>query len=103
MTAGREIAFERMLGRLVVDERGRPVGRLEEAHAERREGEMVVTEWVLGAGGLLERLGLSALIGTLVGGWAQREPQVVDWDDLDVSDPERPRLRRRRAVGSVGV
>jgi hypothetical protein len=103
MTAGREVAFERMLGRLVVDEDGRRVGRLEEAHAEWRDGEMVVTEWVLGAGGLLQRVGLSALIGTLVGRRAWREPQVVHWDDLDISDPERPRLRRRRPVGSASA
>jgi hypothetical protein len=49
---------------------------------------LVVTEYVIGASGLLERLGVAAklLFGRRGGGYAAR------WDQVDISDPERPRL-----------
>jgi hypothetical protein len=95
-----KVAFQHLLGRRVLDEDGGTIGRLEEAYAERRDGELVITEWVVGTGGLLERLGLTALTGALLGRAAARRPEVIGWADLDVSNPDRPRLRRRRARAS---
>lgn len=95
MTA--EIRFEQLLGRRVVDKNGRSVGRIEEVRAERRDGEWVVREYLLGAAGLLERFAAGPMVGGLLGRWAARqERDTVSWDALDVSDPERPRLKRRR-------
>jgi hypothetical protein len=91
-----KMAFQQLLGRHVLDEDGRSLGRLEVAHAEQRDGELVITEWVVGTGGLLERLGLTALTGTLLGRLTRRRLEAIGWADLDVSNPERPRLRRRR-------
>jgi hypothetical protein len=93
MTRSREIRLEHLIGRRVVDADGRALGRLEEAHAEHREGELVVVEWVLGAGGLLERLGVLATVRALFGWPSARTPQVLDWSELDLSNPERPRRR----------
>jgi len=36
------------------DTRGRPLGRIEDVRAERRHGEWIVRDYVLGAAGLLE-------------------------------------------------
>ena len=90
-----EIRLEHLLGRRVVDRRGRVVGRVEEVHAEREDGEWIVREYVLGVGGLIERLAAGALVGSLLRGFApEPERHVVPWDALDLSDAERPRLTR---------
>jgi len=90
-----EIRLEHLLGRRVIDRRGRVVGRIEEVHAEREDGEWIVREYVLGVGGLVERLAAGDLVVSLLGGFAP-EPQrhIVPWDALDLSDAERPRLTR---------
>ena len=81
-----EVPFERLLGRRVVDERGRKVGRLEEAVAVRRGGEWVVVEFHAGTAALLERL--AASVFGFLGGRGVRIPA----ERLDLSDPEHPRL-----------
>lgn len=92
-----EIRFEQLLGRRVLDTNGRSVGRIEEIRAERRDGEWIVREYLLGATGFLERFAGGPLVGGLLGRWAaRRERDTVSWDAIDVSDPERPRLKRRR-------
>ena len=90
-----EVRLELLLGRRVVDTRGRPAGRIEAVHAERRDGEWLVQEYVLGLDGLLERLAGGPLARGLLGRWArQRDAYTVPWDALDLADPERPRLTR---------
>jgi hypothetical protein len=90
-----EVRLEHLLGRRVVDRRGRAVGRLEEVRAERQGGEWVVREYVLGAGGLVERLAAGVLVASLLGRWAPAlERHTVPWDALDLSNPERPRLTK---------
>jgi hypothetical protein len=98
MTREREIPLERLLGRRVLDADGRVLGRIEEARAERRDGELIVVEWVLGASGLLERLGLPSTARALFGWPPAREPEVLGWAELDLSDPMQP--RRRAATAS---
>jgi sporulation protein YlmC with PRC-barrel domain len=93
-----EIRLEHLLGRRVLDTRGRPVGRLEEVRAERKGGEWIVRQYVLGAGGLVERLAAGALVASLLGRWApELERYTVPWDALDLSDPEHPRLTKTLA------
>ena len=93
MTRDTELPLHRLLGRPVLDADGRSIGRIEEIHAEPRNGELVVTEWVLGAGGLLERLGLVAMARVLLGWPPVRAPEVLGWAEIDFADPERPRRR----------
>jgi hypothetical protein len=93
MTRVRELRLERLIGRRVIDTDGRALGRIEEAHAEHRDGELVVVEWVLGAGGLLERLGVLATARALFGWPSVPTPRVLDWSELDLSNPERPQRR----------
>ena len=86
-----ELRIDRLLGRQVVAANGRPAGRLEEFHAEVRDGTCVITEYVIGSAGLLERLGVAArgLFGLPSQGYVAR------WDQIDFSNVEVPRLTCR--------
>jgi hypothetical protein len=87
-SASGELRLDRLLGRPVFDRAGHRVGRLEEFRAEQSDGALAVTEYVLGAAGLIERLGVAVklLLGRRIGGYVAR------WDQLDVADQTRPRL-----------
>jgi hypothetical protein len=88
---GREIAVDRLVGRKVFSLNDRQVGRLEEIRVDKRGRDLLVTEYVIGSAGLFERLGIAVklLFGRRPGGYLAR------WDQLDISNPERPRLRCR--------
>jgi hypothetical protein len=89
-----EARVERLLGRPVIDARGRRVGRIEEIQAERDGPEWVVRGYVLGMDGLLERLAAGAIAEALLGTLARRRRRrTIAWDELDLTDPGRPRLR----------
>ena len=83
------IHLDRLIGRKILTGNNRPLGRLEECRAERRNGAWVITEWVIGSAGLLERLGLG--VRMILGLHAGRG-FVARWDQVDISDPARPRL-----------
>jgi len=83
------LRLDRLIGRRVLTVNNRSLGRLEECRVERRGSAWVVTEWVVGSAGLLERLGLGA---RLVIGLSRRASYIIRWDQLDLSDPEKPRL-----------
>ena len=82
-----EVRLDRLLGREVLAGNQRPIGRLEEFRAEVRDGECVITEYVIGPAGLLERLDLKGLLVT-----QRQRGYVARWDQLDISDEGRPRL-----------
>ena len=86
-----ELRVDRLLGRKVLASNNQPVGRLEEFRLEARGREQVITEYIIGGAGLLERLGVGMrlLFGRKAGGYIAR------WDQLDIRDPERPRLKCR--------
>ena len=82
--------LDRLLGRTVLAGNNRSIGRLEEFRAEPDGSSWAITEYVIGAAGLLERLGIGVrlLIGRHGGGGGY----LARWDQLDISDPEHPRL-----------
>jgi hypothetical protein len=84
----REVRLDRLLGRRVIAKNGRPAGRLEEFRAETRGQGCVITGFIIGAAGLLERLGIGVklLVGRAPGGFVAR------WDQLDLTDPHTLRL-----------
>ena len=91
--ATAEVHVELLLGRRVYAANGRPVGRLEDVIASFDDGDCRVEEYHVGAYALLERLaawhlGRAVLRVLRVGGRSYR----VRWNQLDVSDPSRPRL-----------
>jgi sporulation protein YlmC with PRC-barrel domain len=92
-----EAHVEHLLGRRVVDIDGRRVGRLEELHAEIVDGELVVTEFHIGAGALLERVGeFVTQLPFLRYIPFSRQMYRVPWEQFDLSDTLRPRVRGRR-------
>jgi hypothetical protein len=88
-TRPREVRLDHLLGRQVMGTNNRPVGRIEEFRAETRGARYVVSEYAIGVGGLMERLGVGvrALFGGRGGGG-----YLARWDQIDISDPDHPRL-----------
>lgn len=89
----KTIHFELLLGREVVDSEGRKVGRILAVRAEPEGEDCVVREYLLGTAALLTRLGLSA--SRLVGVPIRRKPLCVPWDQMDLGNPAKPRLKCR--------
>src|SRR3977135_3707846 len=83
------VRLDRLLGREVHTGNNRRLGRLEEFRAERRGTEWIVTEYVIGAAGLAERLGLGV---RLILGLNRASGYVARWDQLDLSHPDRLRI-----------
>ena len=88
MSEPREVRLDRLLGREVLAGNHRPIGRLEEFRAEVRDGECVITEYVIGPAALLERLDLNVRLLVT----PRQHDYVARWDQLDISDELRPRL-----------
>jgi len=82
------VRLDRLLGRQVLARNNQAMGRLQEFRAEKRGNGCVVVGYAIGVAGLIERMGLGVklLFGVRGGGYVAR------WDQLDLSDPERPRL-----------
>jgi hypothetical protein len=96
MSAVREIRLERLLGRLLVDAAGVSVGRIEDVEALPEGDEYLVTHALVGAEGRLARLlAFMHQLPTLRALGLGRRPRTrrIPWSWLDLSDPERPRLR----------
>lgn len=97
----KRVRVDLLTGRMVRDPAGRRVGRIRELIGEVERpgsGEYVVREFHLSSGGLLEALGGAQLARVLADrlGWKSNR-RIVGWRDLELSDPERPRLKRSLA------
>ena len=94
-----EARVERFVGRKVVDLTGETIGRIEEVCAEMEGEEYVVREFHVGSlaglerlfGGRFGRAFLRRLTGNRL--WTG---YVVPWEAMDLTDPTRPRVRRRK-------
>ncbi len=84
-----DVRLDRLLGREVYTANNRRLGRLHEFRAKRQGSTWLVTEYMIGGLGLTERLGLGI---RLILGVKRSGGYVARWDQLDLSDPERPRL-----------
>ena len=94
----KHVRVDRLAGRMVRDPAGRRVGRIREMVGEIERpgrGEYVVREFHLSGGGLIEALGGAQLARVLADRLGRKSNRViVSWRDLDLSDPEHPRLLR---------
>jgi sporulation protein YlmC with PRC-barrel domain len=79
----RQVYLELLLGRAVLSQEGRRVGRIEEVRAGEHQE---ITEFLIGEGALLERLSAMGLFR-----W-KKKGYRVRWDQIDWSDMDRPRL-----------
>jgi sporulation protein YlmC with PRC-barrel domain len=87
----RQVRVQDLMGRRVRDADGKVIGRIMEISATVRGKECTIDSYHLGATAFLQRLGIGA--GRLIGLSRSREPQKIPWQELDLSDPERPVLR----------
>lgn len=90
----KSVRLQELIGKLVHDVNGERVGRIRCVHAEQDGADCVVREYEIGAAALLSRFGITAL--HLVGLPIDRQPLCIPWDQLDLTDPRRPRLRCAR-------
>jgi len=93
-----EAHVEHLLGTKVRDSADQVVGRIEEFVVEVVDGEYVVTEFHIGGAALVERM--AAFVTQLpffrLIPFA-RKGYRVEWQDIDLADPRKPRVRRPRS------
>ena len=90
------IHLEDLLSRKVKDAAGEDAGRIEEVLAQRKDGRYYVAEYHLGRAALHERLGLIPFtegLLHLLGAHRRSASHKVPWDQMDLTDPKRPKLR----------
>ena len=85
----RVLRLDRLVGREVYTSADRRLGRLEEFRVAHRGSSWIVTEYVIGVAGLMERLGLSL---RSIAGHKRQHGYLARWDQIDLSNPDRPRL-----------
>ncbi|HEX6716911.1 MAG TPA: hypothetical protein VF088_07360 [Pyrinomonadaceae bacterium] len=84
---------ELLLGEKVFGINGQPIGRLEEIRTEVNRGHFFVSEFLVGSYAVLERLAAWRIGRALLRVFGRRkEGYRIRWDQLDLSDPQRPRL-----------
>jgi sporulation protein YlmC with PRC-barrel domain len=93
--ARHQLHVELLLGEKVFAMNGLSIGRLEEIRTEINRGHFYVTEFLVGSYAVLERLAAWRIGRALLGvfGAKRREGYRIRWDQLDLSDPQRMRLR----------
>lgn len=91
----QEVYLETLVGKHVLDVTGERAGRLEEVIAAEQDGEFVVVEYHIGPSALLERFAAVREALWLKGAISKqlRKGYRVPWQQMNLSDPEQPRLR----------
>jgi sporulation protein YlmC with PRC-barrel domain len=91
----REIRLHELTGRAVRDADGRTVGRIQELHAEielhEHGSEYVVVAFHVGRFGLFDSLASSRFAWQALRFLGHRS-YTIPWEQMDLSDPLRPRL-----------
>jgi hypothetical protein len=84
----REVHVEKLLGRVVVAAGGQRIGRIAEIVARKKDDEFVVASYIVGPIAWIHRFALAALDLRIRGlGLVYR----VEWEQMDLSDPDHPR------------
>jgi len=90
--AKRQLHVELLLGEKVFAMNGLSIGRLEEIRTEIIRGHFYVTEFLVGSYAFLERLA-AWRIGRALLRRKRKEGYRIRWEQLDLTDPRRPKLR----------
>jgi sporulation protein YlmC with PRC-barrel domain len=88
------VHVELLLGEKVFAQNGKPIGRLEDIRTEKNRGHLFVSEFLVGNYAYLERFAgwrMGRVLLRLFGA-RRNEGYRIRWDQLDLSDPHRPRL-----------
>ena len=96
----RRVRLQDLLGCSVRDSNSERMGRIEEIEAEQNADGCHATMFVLGEAGLLERLSVSTfyrLFGPARGEKRDAKAQRVPWEQMDLTDARRPKLRCTKA------
>lgn len=91
----QRVRFEDLVGTVVRNAHGRPIGCIEDARMEPNGDEYLITHFVIGPLGRLTRV--RAFLGELptlraIGLGHERDLRPLPWHWFDLSDPERPVL-----------
>ena len=95
-----DVHVELLLGTKVRDVNGEVVGRIEEFRAEQKGDSCYVESYMIGASALVERLSAWTLVRPIKRMLKARNIYSafeVPWEDMDLTDPKRPRLRIAKA------
>jgi sporulation protein YlmC with PRC-barrel domain len=91
-----DVHVELLLGTRVYDSDGEKVGRIEEFRIERNDKECLIESYLIGSSALIERLSAWTLVRPIARALRARKLYHlydVPWQDIDLSDPKRPKLR----------
>jgi len=91
-----DINVELLVGTKVRDVNGESVGHIEELRVERDGNSCRVESYLIGASALVERLAAWTLVRPVVRAMHARKLYRlydVPWQEMDLSDPARPKLR----------
>jgi sporulation protein YlmC with PRC-barrel domain len=88
----QEVHVELLLGGKVFGLNGSSIGRLEEIRTETNRGHLFVSEFLVGRYAVLERLAAWRIWRALLHVTGRKEGYRIRWDQIDLSDPQRPRL-----------
>jgi sporulation protein YlmC with PRC-barrel domain len=92
-----ELNAELLMGRKVRDADGKNVGRIEEFDVERTDNACLIKAYLIGTSALVDRLSAWSLIRPIRRSLLGRGMSIyrVPWDQMDLADPEHPRLKIR--------
>lgn len=95
----RELNVELLLGKTVCDVNGEKVGRIEEFQVERDDKSCLVEAYLVGASAVVDRLSawtLTRPIRKVLGSRGLFSVYRVPWEEMDLTDPDHPKLRIAR-------
>ena len=95
----REISVERLIGTRVVDSEGKSLGRIHEISAERGEDSCLVEAYYVGGRAMIVRIARWAVPNKVSSALESKlvRPFRIPWDEMDLSDPRRPRTTLSKA------
>lgn len=91
-----EIKVEQLIGAKVRDVNGEEVGHIEEIRVDRQDSALLVEAYLVGTSALIDRLSAWSLVRPIERSLKNRHiysAYDIPWQDMDLSDPKRPRLR----------
>jgi sporulation protein YlmC with PRC-barrel domain len=91
-----DLNVELLIGREVHDADGNKVGRIEEFRVTQTDRSCTLDAYLIGASALIQRLSAWTLVRPISRGLRSRNiysVYEVPWQDMDLTDPARPRLR----------